>query len=228
MEETSDVLRPLNTSNQNTTLVDVVMRSILPKLQQPLSSEEVAEAVAKRLQTKWEDTWTSWTVGGEVSDELKRLLLVLMMTLPGSPAFKYKEEIDQIRDEKTKHSEVALFSTLSHSKSREEALLYGSLTFLPFNTTYNFSSSSFSNSSVSSPPVLAFLRSWGCVQFLVLLNVWPEPLSLDPSWAPSLPEKGVFVASTEMNHMGSTSLYSVKLQPYEAVVIKLFKPGGNS
>lgn len=132
-----------------------------------------------------------------------------------------------LQDEEKKHSEVALFSTLSHSKSREEALLFGSLTFLPFNTTYNFSSSSFSNSS-DSPSVLAFLRSWGCVQFLVLLNVWPEPLSLDPSWAPSLPEKGVFVASTEMNHMGSTSLYSVKLQPYEAVVIKLFKPGGYS
>ncbi|KAM4742702.1 amino acid transporter heavy chain SLC3A2 [Anableps anableps] len=223
VEQTSDVLRPLNTLTQsNITLVNVVIRSILPKSQQPLSAEEVAEAVETRLQMTQEDVWTIWTVGGEVSDELKRLLLVLMMTLPGSPAFKYKEEINHTWNEKTKHSEVALFSTLSHSKSREEALLYGSLTFLPFNTTYNFSSSS--NSSVSSPPVLAFLRSWGCVQFLVLLNIWPEPLYLDSAWAPSLPERGMFVASTGMNHMGSTSLYSLKVQPYEALVIKLFKP----
>ncbi|MEQ2209854.1 hypothetical protein XENOCAPTIV_004832 [Xenoophorus captivus] len=116
-------------------------------------------------------------------------------------------------------------NALIHSKSREEALLYGRLTFLPFNTTNSFSLSPFSNSSVSSPPVLAFLRSWGCVQFLVLLNVWPEPLSLDPAWTPSLPENWVFVASTGMNRVGLTSLYSIKLQPYEALVIKLFQPG---
>ncbi|XP_015245105.1 PREDICTED: 4F2 cell-surface antigen heavy chain-like [Cyprinodon variegatus] len=226
LRQTLDVLHPLNVSTQsNGTLVDVVLKTILPKSQQPLSSEEVAEAIETKLQTWQDDVWISWTVGGEVSDELKRLVLVLMMTLPGSPAFKYKE-MEQTLDEK--HSDVALFSTLSHSKSREEALLFGSLSFLPFNTTTNFSSSSLSNSSVSSPPILAFLRSWGCVQFLVLLNVWPEPQSLDPSWAASLPEKGVYVASTGMNHMGSTSLYSVKLLPYEALVIKLFRPGGYS
>ncbi|XP_012732908.2 4F2 cell-surface antigen heavy chain [Fundulus heteroclitus] len=229
VKQTSDVLRPLNVSTQsNITLINVVLKSILPKSQQPLSAEEVAEAIETQLQTRPDDTWTSWTVGGEVSGELKRILLVLMMTLPGSPAFTYKEQIDQTWDEKTKHPEVALFSTLSHSKSREQALLYGSLTFLPFNTTYNFSSSLLSNSSVSSPPMLGFLRSWGCAQFLVLLNVWPQPLSLDPAWAPSLPETGVYVASTGMDHMGSTSLYSVRLQPYEAVVIKLFRPGGYS
>ncbi|MEQ2273224.1 hypothetical protein XENORESO_001325 [Xenotaenia resolanae] len=227
VKQTSDVLRPLTVLTQsNITLVNVVMRSILPKSQQPLSSEEVAKAIATQLQTGQEDMWTSWTFGGEASDELKRLLMVLVMTLPGSPAFKYKEEIDRTWDEKTPHSEVDLFSTLIHSKSREEALLYGRLTFLPFNTTNSFSLSPFSTSSVSSPPVLAFLRSWGCMQFLVLLNVWPEPLSLDPAWTPSLPENWVFVASTGMNRVGLTSLYSIKLQPYEALVIKLFKPGG--
>ncbi|XP_008423969.1 4F2 cell-surface antigen heavy chain [Poecilia reticulata] len=228
VEQTSDVLRPLNASTQNLTLVNVVIRSILPKSEQALSAEEVAEAVETRLQTRQEDVWTSWTVGGEVPVELKRLLLVLMMTLPGSPAFRYGEEIDHTWDKESKHSDVALFSTLSHSKSREEALLYGSLTLLPFNATSNFSSSSFSNSSISPRPVLAFLRSWGCVQFLVLLNVWTEPLSLDPARATGLPEKGAFVASTGMNHLGSTCLSSLKLQPYEAIVIKLFNPGGYS
>lgn len=110
----------------------------------------------------------------------------------------------------------ALFTTLRRSKDTEEALLYGTFTFLSFNT---------SNS--SSPPILAFLRSWGCVHFLVLLNVGPEPHTLDPAWAASLPEKGVFVASTRMNHLGVTSLYSVTLQPHEAIVIKLFKAGSN-
>ncbi|XP_014869470.1 PREDICTED: 4F2 cell-surface antigen heavy chain-like [Poecilia mexicana] len=228
VEQTSDVLRPLNASAQNLTLVNVVIRSILPKSEQPLSAEEVAGAVETWLQTRQEDVWTSWTVGGEVPVELKRLFLVLLMTLPGSPAFRYGEEIDHTWDKESKHSDVALFSTLSHTKSREEALLYGSLTLLPFNATSNFSSSSLSNSSVSPRPVLAFLRSWGCVRFLVLLNVWAEPLSLDPARAPGLPKKGVFVASTGMNRMGSTYLYSLKLQPYEAVVIKLFNPGGYS
>jgi len=125
--------------------------------------------------------------------------------------------------QKTKNSATALFTTLSHSKAREEALLYGSFTFLPFNTSSNFSSSS-----PSSPPILAFLRSWGCVEFLVLLNVGPEPHSLDPAWASSLPETGVFVASTGMNHLGSTSLYTLKLQPNEAIAIKLLKAGSYS
>lgn len=62
VEQTSDVLRPLNASTQNLTLVNVVIRSILPKSEQPLSAEELAEAVKTRLQTRQEDVWTSWTV----------------------------------------------------------------------------------------------------------------------------------------------------------------------
>lgn len=115
------------------------------------------------------------------------------------------------------NSTVALFSSLSRSKAREEALLYGSFTFLPFNTSTNTSSNSY-NSSSSQP--MAFLRSWGCVHFLVVLNVGPEVHALDPAWYPSLPEHGVFVASTGMDRMGSTSLYTLELQPHEAVVIK--------
>lgn len=34
-------------------------------------------------------------VGGQVSRDLKKLLLVLMMTLPGSPAVRYDEDLDQ-------------------------------------------------------------------------------------------------------------------------------------
>ncbi|XP_041850941.1 4F2 cell-surface antigen heavy chain [Melanotaenia boesemani] len=254
VKQTGDALLPLNdSSHSNVTLVNVVIRSILPHSDHPLSTQEVADAIKTQLQTEEEeeDIWPSWTVGGQTSHELKRLLLVLMMTLPGSPAIQYNEEIDQTqteplergssqkeRDEpsnahrnkeKTRSSVLALFTTLSNSKAREEALLYGSLTFLPFNTSSNFSSST--NATVSfpsSPPILAFLRSWGCVHFLVLLNVGAKPQSLDPVWAQNLPETGVFVASSGMNHLGSTSLRALTLQPHEAMVIKLFKAGSYS
>ncbi|KAM4565906.1 amino acid transporter heavy chain SLC3A2 [Odontesthes bonariensis] len=244
VKQTRDVLHPLNGSGQNNvTLVNVVMRSILPYSDHLLSAQEVADAIETQLQTWEEDVWSSWTVGGEAPQDLKKLLLMLMMTLPGSPALEYNAETGQTQSEsqggglshretdepsdanrKTKKRATALFTTLSHSKAREEALLYGSFTFLSFNTSSNFSSSSNS----TSPPILAFLRSWGCVEFLVLLNIGPEPHSLDPAWAPSLPETGVFVASTGMNHLGSTSLYTLKLQPNEAIAIKLFKAGSYS
>lgn len=124
---------------------------------------------------------------------------------------------------KMKHSAVALFTSLSHSRAREEALLYGSFTFLPFNASSNST-----HPLPSSPPILAFLRSWGCVHFLVLLNIGPEPNALDPAWAPSLPDAGVFVTSTGMDRLGPTSLDELELQPHEAIVIKLFEAGGYS
>ncbi|GAA6235285.1 4F2 cell-surface antigen heavy chain-like [Lates japonicus] len=254
VKQTQDVLPPLSNSNQiNTTLVDVVMKSILPSSHHLLSAQEVASAIETHLQTRDNLIWPSWTVGGKASHDLKKLLLVLMMTLPGSPAVQYDEEINQTQnvslnagsshgeknepsdapiDKKAKRLAIALFTSLSHSRAREEALLFGSFTFLPFNASTN-SSSSFSSSnstltSPSSPTLLAFLRSWGCVHFLVLLNVGPERHALDPAWAPSLPEAGVFVASTGMDRLGSTSLYTLELQPHEAIVIKLFEAGSYS
>lgn len=59
VKQTRDVLSPLN----NATLVDVVMRSILPSSHHLLSAKEVADAIETRLQTKEEDDiWSSWTV----------------------------------------------------------------------------------------------------------------------------------------------------------------------
>ncbi|XP_041797356.1 4F2 cell-surface antigen heavy chain [Chelmon rostratus] len=208
---------PLN----NVTLVDVIMRSILPPSLHLLSDKEVADAIETHLQTREDDIWPSWTVVGKASHNVKKLLLVLIMTLPGSPAVQYDEDIGQTQA--TESSSVALFSSLSHSRAREEALLYGSFTFLPFN-----SSSNSTHASPSSPPVLAFLRSWGCVHFLILLNVGPEPRALDPAWAPSLPEAGVFVTSTGMDRLGSMTLGALELRPHEAVVIKLFEAGSYS
>lgn len=49
---------PLN----NITLVDVVMRSILPSSHHLLSPNEVADAIETHLQTRQEDIWPSWTV----------------------------------------------------------------------------------------------------------------------------------------------------------------------
>ncbi|XP_053176640.1 4F2 cell-surface antigen heavy chain [Scomber japonicus] len=228
VKQTRDVLPPLNNSSQvNVTLVDFVIRSILPTSPQLLSAQEVADAIETRLQIPG-DIWPSWTVGGKASYDLKRLLLVLIMTLPGSPAVQYDEDLNQTQDkEEMKRSTVALFNSLSHSRAREEALLYGNFTFLPFNSTSNSTSNS-TLSSPTSPPILAFLRSWGCVHFLILLNVGPELHALDPAWAPSLPTAGVFVTSTGMDRLGATSLYTLELQPHEAIVIKLFEAGSYS
>ncbi|XP_037534112.1 4F2 cell-surface antigen heavy chain [Nematolebias whitei] len=216
VKQTTDVLHPLNVSTYgNITLINVVMRAVLPKSRHLLSAAEVAEALETRVQLKREAAWPSWSVEGEASQDLQQILLVLVMTLPGSPAFQSQETTEQTQDERTHRSAVTLFTTLSRSKNREEALLYGNFTFLSFNTSSN----------ASSPLVLAFLRSWGCVHFLVLLNLGPEPHPLDSAWTQSLPEKGMFVASTGMNRLGMTSLYSMTLQPHEAVVIKLFQAG---
>lgn len=63
VKQTADVLRPLNGSGQvNVTLVDVVMRSILPRSHHPLFAQEVAGAVERHLQTRGDNIWPSWTV----------------------------------------------------------------------------------------------------------------------------------------------------------------------
>lgn len=63
VKQTADVLRPLNGSGQvNITLVDVVMRSILPRSHHPLFAQEVAGAVERHLQTRGDNIWPSWTV----------------------------------------------------------------------------------------------------------------------------------------------------------------------
>ncbi|XP_011480849.1 4F2 cell-surface antigen heavy chain [Oryzias latipes] len=245
VKQTSDIPRPLNSSQSNVTLVNVVLRSILPNSRSPPSFQEVAEAIEKHLQIKEEDAWPSWTVGGEASHELKRLLFVLLITMPGSPAIQHDEDFERFQREfmsknspnkdiirsytyknmdKTKRGNVALFNILSHSKAIEEALMYGSFTFLPFDASSNSSSNSTVSPSLS-PPLLAFLRSWGCVHFLVLLNVGAEPHFLNPAWAPNLPESGVFVASSGLNRYGTTPLHAVEVHPHEAIVLKLFKPG---
>ncbi|XP_051935188.1 4F2 cell-surface antigen heavy chain [Hippocampus zosterae] len=236
VNQTQEHLPPLVVSGQqlNVTLVDVVLRSVLPDSPRLLSARQVADAIETHLQTP-KDTWLGWMVGGKASYDLRRLLLVLLMTLPGTPVVQYDQlypaqgengsEFSDFTDKyKLRHSNVALFRSLSHNRAREEALVFGSFTFLPFNTSSNATLSSHS----SSPPLLAFLRSWGCVHFLVLLNVGSEPLGLDPTWAPSLPEAGVFVASTALHRLGAVNLDTLVLQPCEAVVVKLFEPGSYS
>ncbi|XP_010772646.1 4F2 cell-surface antigen heavy chain [Notothenia coriiceps] len=251
VKQTSGVLPLLkNPSHSNVTVVDVVLKSILPTSEHLLSSKEVAAAIETQLQTKEEDSWPSWTVGGKASRDLKNLLLVLMMTLPGSPAFSYDEDLNQTpsvslkvnsshgdtnisldvitNEEKNRRLAVALFTSLSHSRAREEALQFGSFTFLPFNSSSSSSSFNSTLPSPPSPPILAFLRSWGCVHFLILLNVGPELRPLDPAWSPSLPKAGVFVSSTRMDRLGATSLEALVLRPHEAIVIKLFEAGSYS
>lgn len=119
---------------------------------------------------------------------------------------------------------LALFHSLSQSRAREEALHFGRFTFLSFNAS--LSSSSGLNS--TDTPLLAYLRSWGCIHFLVLFNLGSEPHTIDPDWAPSLPEGGVFVTSTGLNRFGPVSLNTIEMQPHEAIVIKLFESDSSS
>lgn len=114
VKQTGRVRHPLNA-----TLVDVVMRSILPPFSQQLSATEVRDAIETHLQSREEDIWVGWMVkhsnmkenswmdvvdfkclkclqaGDKVPQDMKKLLLVLMMTLPGSPAVQYYGDIDQ-------------------------------------------------------------------------------------------------------------------------------------
>uniref|UniRef100_A0A4W4H4V3 Uncharacterized protein n=1 Tax=Electrophorus electricus TaxID=8005 RepID=A0A4W4H4V3_ELEEL len=147
--------------------------------------------------------------------------MVLMMTLPGTAIITCGDEISPtaVSAVLIKSSELylkypskthlsfcqenqrrwrALFRSLSRTRTHEEALLFA---IRP----------------------LAYLRSWACAHFLVMLHFGSEPVSLDPDWAPSLPERGVFVTSTGLDRFGSVSLRSINLQPHEAVVIKLYE-----
>ncbi|CAL8353934.1 unnamed protein product [Lota lota] len=208
----------------NSSLVEVVMRSILPPTHHILSAQEVAESMAACLQDRKGAVWPSWMVGGQTSSGFQKLLLVLVMTLPGTPTLRPGEELSNTGNgtltdsedmpssnmDKERRLAVALFTSLSLSRAREEALLSGSFSVLSFN-----------GSSTLPPPVLGFVRSWGCVQFLVVLNISPDPQDLDPNWAQGLPSAGVFVVSTGLDRMGSVALHTLTLRPQEAIVIKL-------
>ncbi|KAL2096362.1 hypothetical protein ACEWY4_008510 [Coilia grayii] len=233
VRETSDSFVVANASNGvvNGSLVQLTERSLLPPSAHPLPVPEVARALEESLQARHTD-WSSWTVGGPVLPELQRIIMVLLMTLPGTPVVSDGEEVSPaqnttvnaigdeiyIQDEGKKwRSAIALFQSLSRTRSREEALLFGEFSFLPFN-----------DSSSSATPPLAFLRSWGCVHFLVLFNLGSEPHPLSPNWAPRLPEGGVFVTSTRMDRLGSVSLETLVMKPQEGIVIKLFESGSFS
>ncbi|XDV32703.1 hypothetical protein PO909_003451 [Leuciscus waleckii] len=222
VRQASNTLPALKVSNitVNGSLVELVTKSVIPPSHHLLSAAEVAEAMEASLQTPQEH-WPSWTVGGRVPWELQRAILVLIMTLPGTPVIKYGDEVNPIQEQL--NQPLALFQSLIQSRAREEALHFGRFTFLPFNDSM---SSSGLNSTVTPP--LAFLRSWGCVHFLVLFNLGSEPHTLDPDWAPSLPEGGVFVISTGLDRFGPVSLRSIKMQPHEAIVIKLFESDKSS
>ncbi|XP_035239972.1 4F2 cell-surface antigen heavy chain isoform X1 [Anguilla anguilla] len=246
----------------NSSLVELVTQSLLPSSPHLLSTLEVAIAVETALLMP-QRQWPSWTVGGAVPWELQRILMILSMTLPGTPVINYGEEISQTQNasmpgslqhreaqidmageskpcgRRAKRTALALFHSLSHSRSREEALLFGNFTFLPFSNSSSSSSEVYTNSSSPSSPLpspppppppglLAFLRSWGCVHFLVLLNLGPNSHALDPSWAPSLPTGGVYVTSTGLDRVGALSLTTLTVNPQEAIVIKLFEGGSYS
>ncbi|MCJ8740225.1 hypothetical protein PDJAM_G00056420 [Pangasius djambal] len=220
MREISDSVPGLNISESaiNSSLVELVSWSLIPPSSHPLSASEIAEAIESKLKTLHGE-WPSWRVDGPVAWKLRKVIMVLMMTLPGTPIIRYGDEISQAPNPHHPKYSTALFHSLSRTRSHEEALLYGTFTFLTFNTTTLISG--FTNSSATPP--LAFLRSWGCVHFLVLFNLGSESHSMDSNWTLSLPVSGMFVTSTGLNRFGPVTLQSITLQPHEAIVIKLFE-----
>lgn len=63
VKQTTDVLHPLNiVTYGNISLINVVMRAILPKSHHLLSAAEVAEAIETQVQRKQEAAWPSWSV----------------------------------------------------------------------------------------------------------------------------------------------------------------------
>ncbi|KAJ8280188.1 hypothetical protein GJAV_G00051610 [Gymnothorax javanicus] len=231
----------------NSSLVELVTQPLLPSSPHPMSALEVAVTVETVL-VEPQRQWPSWTVGGTIPLELRKILMVLSMALPGTPVINYGEEIIRPQNASTsgslsygemsltdetapdsrrvKRAALALFHSLSHSRTREEALIFGNFTFLPFSS--NSSSSTSAPSPAPPPGLLAFLRSWGCVHFLVLLNFGPQTQALDPSWTDILPAGGVYVTSTGLDRVGSVSLTTLTVNPLEAVVIKLFEDSSYS
>ncbi|KAI5099083.1 4F2 cell-surface antigen heavy chain-like, partial [Silurus meridionalis] len=223
VREISDYVPGSNASNSaiNSSLVELVSRSLIPPSLNPLSAPEVAEVIESHLKTLHGE-WPSWRVDGPLAWKQRKVVMVLMMTLPGTPAIRYGEEINEVPNPHNPKNSTTLFRSLSRIRSHEEALLYGTFTSLTLNTSLIFGSTN----STATPP-LAFLRSWGCVHFLVLVNLGSESCALNCTWTMSLPESGLFVTSTGLNRFGPVTLQSIKLQPYEAIVIKLFETNPN-
>ncbi|MBN3310382.1 4F2 protein, partial [Amia calva] len=212
----------------NSSMADLITRPLLPSVPHILSAQEVGTAIEMALQRP-QGVWPSWTVMGHVASVvggLHRLFAVLALTLPGTPIMHYGEELGlgQSQDQSLSQSSMLrLFRSLSNTRSREDALLFGNFTLLPPSNA-----SSVASAPSPSPPILAFLRSWGCVHFLVLLNFGTGKEPLEPQWAFSLPPHGVFVASTGMDRLGVVSLERLRLRPQEAMVIKLLEAGSFS
>ncbi|KAK1154538.1 4F2 cell-surface antigen heavy chain [Acipenser oxyrinchus oxyrinchus] len=187
--------------------------------------------------------------------ELPRLFSVLIFTLPGTPFLYYGDEIGlheqqnnsvtelppmrwgsyqipgtarhptgspggvetQISVEaelKEKRSVLKLFKSLSQARALEVALQCGNFTLLPSSTT-------------APSPVLAFLRSWECVHFLILLNFGHQEASLTDHLTPGLPTRGAIVVSSRLDRQGAVALDTLRLQPREALVVKLFDTSYN-
>ncbi|XP_041090464.1 neutral and basic amino acid transport protein rBAT [Polyodon spathula] len=187
--------------------------------------------------------------------ELQRLFSVLTFTLPGAPFLYYGDEIGlheqqnnsvtelpsmrwgsyqisgtvrhptgspggaeaQISVEaelKEKHSILKLFKSLSQARALEVALQCGNFTLLPSITT-------------TPSPFLAFLRSWECIHFLVLLNFGQQEAVLTDHLTPGLPTRGTIVVSSRLDRQGAVALDTLRLQPREALVVKFIDTGYN-
>lgn len=202
----------------NISLVDLDVRSLQPRTNHFLSGQEVAVAMERHLQNLQGDILQSLMVGsGEASQGLQRLLMFLVMTLPGTPVVKYGKELSHSQSmsvEGRAHDQTKWAGGSSGGKGETQKLQLGSLPL---------------------PQSLPVKR--GNPPFWQLPTLPPspsppppstQPCHRPPSWpsyAPGAVFTSWFVTSSRLDCLGPNSLETLRLQPQKSVVIKLYVSG---
>ncbi|CAB1330723.1 unnamed protein product [Coregonus sp. 'balchen'] len=180
-----DLLKPQDPERNDTEVPSGLSGSIQYALRYWLEQEVAGFGICDIDPVYSEQNLKEWrVVVQEFSSEDDESIVMMRQIGESLPALNGSST--SLNSSLSQSSILDFFHSLSHSRSREEVLLFSIFTFLPFNTSSVPLSFSTSYPSQSSPPVLAFLRSWGCVHFLVVLNLWPVAQSLKQAWTSSL------------------------------------------
>ncbi|XP_069500799.1 amino acid transporter heavy chain SLC3A2-like [Ambystoma mexicanum] len=158
-------------------------------------------------------TWPGWTTGSldpPQDEDLHRMLQVFLLTMPGTPLLQSSIEPGLATSHdwwREKKSRFQLLRTLLAMRSKELAFLRGDL-FLLANTT----------------ETVAYLRSWTCSAFLVVLNFGAQAQVLDVQPPGFMPQAFIALGS-RLDRRGDVRLQEVALGPFEALVLKLSVAG---
>ncbi|KAM9783281.1 amino acid transporter heavy chain SLC3A2-like [Neosynchiropus ocellatus] len=212
--------------------VDLLMSGVLKP------SEDAARAAKSvvSMYSSQNQTQLAWSLGGPhdghlaslASSGLVRLFQLMLFTLPGTPVFKYGDEIGLV-DEGTKFPRMlwdsdsdlnettqgeraerqslrAFFRDLSELRGKERSLLFGNFTLL-------FSSST----------TLAYLRAWDQnTRFVACFN-WDSDSAVLPLRGPLLPLRATVAVTTNATSLPAelpVDLSSLRLGPGQAALLR--------